>query len=760
MKTSNRHFWRLFVVAVALMGALACSDTGCDCVAPLPGPVAESEKVYDAIQARLSPHAFGFIEGNLTEILASFLAGGLVFDVPAIHEEFDAWLFTISLDICENGCSLQAEIVDATLSRVEPNILRLDALMNLTGTLTMTGDVDCDVPIHIQNKPITADVLLEIGAADKLLSFNVSGVDISIADDDFSLDCSGLLGWIIEALKGTITTLMNDQIGGQLDSALVDMLAGMTCMGCEFYADGCPAGSNCDGDYCDDGNACLTNPLGLVGQVDLGALLADFSPGLDAKLDLFVAAGQFDQPPADPLVIDDGLEIRLIGGADTSHNLCVPAPDPNEIPSSDPPVRLPFAPDNTVPGSADTYMAAIGVSDVFMDWFMYKAYLSGMLCLVLDTDSTAGLLSSGTLAALLGSLNTLTGGQNSPVQLRFRPQHVPDLEIGAGTYTVDENGNRIFDSALINVFMPETGLDFYVLIDGRWMKIVTLTQDLTLMIGLDFLPDNRVLPVLDENSIVIENVVASDYELLAEDPEALENLVPTLIGLALPLLTDSLGVMDLPPIEGFVLDILAVQGDVQKVDSEFYEYLGLYANLGLVATPLPAPRRTSAELVGLHTPLRSLMSIYAPDGPAYSEALVRVGAGRGLPAEFSWRLDGGAWSIFQPGPLLHIRSPLLALEGEHSLQVRSRSIGDYHTLDRTGVVLALTVEPVDDKVSYEPALPARSLQRLGLQAAGAVQAVSQAEQEEPSRIGCATSEGSGLWLLGLALVGLLRRRRA
>ncbi len=750
-KISHRHYWRMFFAASALLGVLACSDTGCDCAAPLDRPMVESSKVYDAIQTRLTPAAFAFIEDNLADIIAGMLPEGLTFEVPYMQEVFDAGLFEIAIDICAAGCTLQAQIENASLTPVAPNVIQIDALLDLTGTITLSGDVDCDVPLHIQDKPLAVDLWLRIDDRDGLLNFDVTGLDLTIVDEDFSLECSGLLGWIIESLKGTITALMNSPIGAQLEGVIDDMLIDATCMNCDFYAQSCPAGSSCVEELCTDGNACLTKPLGLVGRIDLGELLADVSPGLQAEMDLFLAAGQADDVDTDPLVANDGVELRLIGGAQAELSTCVPVPADDEIPSNAPPPRLVFNVDSTVPGSAETYMAGIGISDAFLDWFLYQAYRSGMLCLTLDTESTGGLLSSSTLSLLLPSISTLTAGRNTPLKIQLRPQRVPKIDIGEGSYTVDPEGNRIFDSALLQLSMAETALDFYLRVDERWVRLLTLTQDITLLLGLDFLPDNRLLPVFDANSIVIENVVASDYELLAEDPAALENLLPTLISLALPALSDSLGVIDLPPLSGFLLEVVAVQGEMPRADSDIHEFLGMYARLDLA--PPPSPRITEARLLRLHSPTQSQMSIYAPGGPIYPEAVVEVSAGAGQAAEYSWRLDGGHWSAFQPGPQLHIRHPLLALAAAHQLQLRARSIGDYRSLDPDPAHLEISVRPQPDGLRPHPRIPSSTMRRFGL---------SPATEPAPSepQAGCSSSPGTFSWLGLLFLAGACLCRRS
>lgn len=44
----------------------------------------------------------------------------------------------------------------------------------------------------------------------------------------------------------------------------------------------------------------------------------------------------------------------------------------------------------------------------------------------------------------------------------------------------------------------------------------------------------------------MDNVEVSKYELLAEDPETLKELLPTLVGMALPMLTDALKPIEIP----------------------------------------------------------------------------------------------------------------------------------------------------------------------------------------------------------------------
>ncbi|HSA20923.1 MAG TPA: hypothetical protein P5076_05690, partial [Myxococcota bacterium] len=338
MTLRQRMWMRLLPAGLALALALGCGDTGCSCGAPLAQPMPEEQKVYDAVQLRLAPTAFQFIQGNLTEIISQFMEGGLAFEVPYVDatQEFDAGLFTVTivLHICETPCPLNIEIVSVNLNRIAPNVLALDARVNVSGTITITGDIpDCEVPIDIQNKPISANLVLGIDGRDHVLTFDVQDLLVEIAGDDYDLDCDW--GWfdflmdpITSWLTDVITPLLNGTLQSQLDTAVADALDGARCLNCDFYSLGCPAGSACDGDgeYCEDGQGCRAKPLGMVGSMDLGELLASVSPGMQASLDLFLAVGQWEDSTIDPLVKNDGLELRMIGGAATEHDRCVPTP--------------------------------------------------------------------------------------------------------------------------------------------------------------------------------------------------------------------------------------------------------------------------------------------------------------------------------------------------------------------------------------------------------------------------------------------------
>lgn len=774
MRLSRRYVLRLVCAGTALMVTLACGGTTCSCLTPPEAELPEQARVYDAVQARLTPDAFQFLESNLTDIINTFMQGGLTFDVPSTDaSQSFGWCpvcITITIHICDNGCTLTAEIVDASMTRVAPDTLALDATVNLSGTITLSGTFDCDIPIDIRNKHVLANVRFYIDQTDHLMSFEVNDVSISIDGNDYEIVCdwgflsdiglggviNDVVNWIAGLLTGTLNNQLNSQVNDTIDQAVSDA----TCLPCDYYTGGCPPGSTCSSGYCMQGGACRLVPLGMAGSVDLAEQLGGLGGAGGQPLDILLAAGQQQDPLLDPLIVSDGLELRMIGAVDTTRDACVPQPDPAEVPSNAAPPRLSFTP--TVPGSGDSYMAGIGVSDAFFDWFIYKAYLSGVLCLSIGTETT-DMLTSSTISLMgLASLNDLTGGRNVPVKLKLKPGHVPYMEVGAGTFTTDADGNRVIDEPLLYVFMPGMVLDFYVLLDEHWTRILTFTIDLSLDLGLDMNQDNMIIPIFGEDSIHLDNVVASNYELLAEDPQALEQMIPTLIGMALPMLTGAIAPIQIPPIQGFALDIKGIKGVMPRAGTDFYEYLGLYANLSLAPVQPGPGRQTRASVSEVAVPRLDQMSIYNPGGPQYPEVTIMASTASGQPAEYSVRLDDGFWSPFSPGPELKLRDPRLLLAGRHHIDVRARTPGDYRSLDTRPIELTVDIEPrpapdiqpsTPAPLELNPAQPARP-DTTGLRS-GDQPAVA---PELTSAGGCACSSGRApaadwLWLLvmGLAL---------
>jgi len=721
----------------ALLGLLglwvlsACADTDCGgCVGQLDQPFPNEPRVWNGVQARVSQSGLQFVEDNLPTILDTLLVDGLVFEIPPT--DFDVTI--ASGTICETPCPVEVDILGATLSLLQPDQVRVDSNIDVTTDITMHGNGllgDCVFPVRLVQKPIAAQVTLQVDTLTGFVHFDVGGLNATISEDEYQIECGILTDLVLEALKGTITDILNSQLQDQLGGAIDDLVAEQTCLPCDFYGLGCPAPSSCNGDgFCESNGACLVKPLGMVGRLDLGELLSSVDPTSDAQADLLIALAQNQLANQQPFVRANGLELRVVGGTYADLDACVPAPQPAQIPPTGNAPLITFG--NLIPGLGDPYHMAISVADRYLDHLIYQLWRSGLFCLSIDTYGV-DMISSGTLALLLPSIDRLTGGENVPVRLSLHPLGVPNVQVGAGTFLPDGS----VDAPILVLTLPDLRMDFWLKLHGRWVKFLSLTQSVIVDLALQFTADNSVLPILGEDSIHVVNVRVADHELLGEPEDQLRQLVPDLIRLALPQLAGLLEAIAIPPLQGFVLQVKSLQGDVPRGASDYFEFMSIYADLDFA--PAPAPAETRAWLD-------------AQDGDG-----VRLGvAGEAL--EHQVRLDGGFWSPFRTGAELALALP--PLPGRHLLEVRSRRVGDYRSLDPTPVRLELSrqaprgalrpIEPAAPPVVRLPAAPEPVV------AAGALSAA-----DEP-QAGCATGGSpAGLALGLLALTGLaLRRRRA
>jgi hypothetical protein len=712
-----------------LAGSLACADTSCGgCVGQPVGPFPSQPRVYDGVQLRVTQSGFEFVQGNLPQILDTLLADGLQFDIPPT----DTDLLGVTIHLCQNACPISLQILDSIVSLLSPDKVAIDGAIDADTTVTIDSVLGhCEFPVQLRDKPLAAQVQLLVDPVSYFMHFEVSGISVQIEESDYDIQCPMVYDWLLELLKGFITGILNSQIQSQLDTAIADLVAAQTCLACDFYASGCPAGSSCNGDgICEAAGNCLIKPLGLIGILDLGSLVASIVPGNDASLDLLITPGQAQQASQRPFVRANGLEVRVIGGSWSELDACLPAPDPADIPPTG--IANPMQFGNLIPGQGDGYMVGVAVADMYLDHFAYQLWRSGFLCLDIDTYGM-DLISSSTLAFILPSVGSLASGANLPVRLEMRPRGVPHMQVGAGSFLPDGS----VDEPILYLFLPDLRLDFWMKLDGRWIRFLALAQDLQLDLALEFTPENTVLPIVGEDSIHVTGVRLEHFELLAESEDRIKEVVPSLIGIALPQLLGSLEAIAIPDLQGFALDIKAVQGDVPRAGTAYYDFMSIYADLG-----------------------------FAPPPPIETHAwLERRGAGWWLinpdpDQEIQYRIDGRLWSPFLRGAQIELRGRIDP--GAHLLEVRARAQGEYRSLDPSP--LQITFEQPKPLIDAEQSLVARPSGLAGGQARKLPLGDPQAEAADRSepRVGCVTASGSGSRLVPLVvmiLLGLSRRPR-
>ena len=712
---------KIAILLGLLLAGAACTGSSCSgCVTPLPEPFPQAPRVYDGVQVRISQTGFSFVEQNLPEILDTMLTDGLNFEIPTSTTT----ILGTDIDLCRTPCPVSAQILESRITLSSPDKILLNGSIDLDTTVTIDSILGhCEFPLELRQKSISAQAQLLVDPFSYLLYYDVGNLDVTIEDNDYEIECPAVYDWLLELLKSYITGILNNQLQQQMDSTIDELISAQTCLPCDYYSDGCPAGSWCDQDgLCQASSHCVIKPQGLAGTLDLGAMLASVDSTNDSSVDLLVAGGQAQQANQRPFVRSNGLEVRVIGGTYSDQNQCVAQPEQSEIPPTG--IATPMQFGNLIPGQGQPYMAAVSVADMYLNHFVYQLWRSGFLCLSIDSHSL-DMISSSTLALILPSVGVLSEGNNLPVRMELHPEGVPHIEVGAGTFLPDGQ----VDEPILYLFLPNLRLDLWMKMYGRWERFLSLTQDVEVDVALDFTPDNQLLPMLDENSISVRNVQLLHYELLAESEDQLRDLVPSLINLALPQLLGSLQSITLPDMQGFHLNVKALQGDMPKASTQYYEFMSIYADLDF-SPPPPVTAKTDVE-VARH----DKQVIVTNKDPS---------------TEIQFRTDKGMWSPFKRGRKIRFSLPFGC--EPNSLEIRARNIGDYRSLDTR--IKTINLKNTSQGSSLKTFSHAHTAQQPPRTTQDSVSAKNQI------RLGCSiVSQGpSVIMLLGLLVLLLLRKR--
>ena len=341
------------------------------------------------------------------------------------------------------------------------------------------------------------------------------------------------------------------------------------------------------------------------------------------------------------------------------------------------------------------YHLGIGLTREFTEHFSWAFFNSGALCLQV-TNQTVEQLNAGILSIVLPGLAELAGDPEAPIAITLAPQQVPEVIFGENLFDVDEEGTRTLVDPAIRILIPELWIDFHLFMDDRWARIFSLHTDVDVPLGLDFTPDNEIIPILGDLASGLTDLRTANAKLMRDDPSLLATLLPTLLNVFVgDLATGLLSPIALPDLLGFSLDLqeraitsiedgglLAIFARLRTTEEE-------QASLAVVDTRLEAA-------VFKETPTTEMFRAAGPDTYRKLELLVTAGAldsrVEDSEHEYSWRLDGTTWSAFQPQSTFSVTHPLLLLQGRHELEVRARRVDDYRTLDPTPAIHEFVID--------------------------------------------------------------------
>ncbi|MBT8495555.1 MAG: hypothetical protein KJO07_21075, partial [Deltaproteobacteria bacterium] len=701
-----------FILWAALFAmASGCTGGGCSGCAfeELPeGGLPAAQTVEGGAQVRITETGFETIEGLIVALLDDAIGSG--FQLGS-QEIFDIGFQ--SVDICPNGCDLGLTINDFITQINQANdSLTVGANFDANGELVLSAsglfNTSCTLTATVTDAVVSFDLGVRInnGSGElELYSENVNELSLG----NTSANGCGVLGDVIDLgfdLLGSVT----DFLTGQLSFLFQPILNPIIDLLLEQF---------------------LPDPLGLEGVLDMGALLADFSPSTDATLETKLIPGGY----AD--IVNNGLSIGMISGFNSDRDpstrngdeasepvFCVPAmPAPNFAAA---PHLLTTTPRNYGnPFSlqpADEFLGSpdpagtdilLGASETMLDQLGHHLVTGGTLCLSVSTEAIPQ-FNLGIIGLVVPSFSELGNDDGTnPLKLVIRPLEAVDFEIGEGTDT---------DPA-IKININDLEIDFYAFIFERWVRGFTIRLNAQIGIDLEFTTDGSgnpaVLPILSGLDADDLQITVLNEDFLRESAAELEAVFPTLLDLALPLVTSALGEITLPDFGGFTLDNLsltkvttseddfvAISGGLASTQTLLPlvkdKYPTLAAKLEAMQVTKPVKVDTRAQLAEVAVPIPQAVrnSLLAGRTGVWPEVSIDVpthdSLGREL--EYTWSLNGGLWRPFTTGGQLIIRDGAFAIQGNYEVHVRARAIGDYASLDSTSVVVPVTIDSAPPRI--------------------------------------------------------------
>jgi len=711
---------KLILSALFILAMGACGGVGgcgaCSAMQPLPGgKLPADQTVEGGAQISVTPQGFGKLTSILPSLVNQQFTTGFCIPEGSVGTPSGGILAT-GANYCDGHPSTSCPL--GCLVNVALNPSGLTTSVTNQQTLNLKLSTKLSTSVHLDGQA------LGIGFACTLAA---SSNDLT-ADLDIALDTDPTTGELTVHLSNINSFKLNLDFNGCglvstvagfasdiLDSFIGQLITGLLTPTVDNLIQGF-----------------LPRPLGLVGMMDVGNLLAGLSPNTKALMEARVTPGGYVHLNA------NGMSLGVITGINADRDpstrtpgltsepaLCVPplpAPKLGAAPTSLPPTprgtfRLDAA--NAFNGAPDPASdVAVGISETTLDLAGHHLVTSGALCLGVGT-SFVKQLSVGTISLLVPSLGDLTSYRgNDPLLLVTRPQRALDFTIGDNTTA----------SPALTIGIDHMEVDFYAFLYERYVRAFTL--DLTMNVGVNLEFEQtagqpaKIKPTLVGISANQVKITVLNSEFVKESPADLEAVLPSVFSLVTPLL-GNLPEITVPPFAGFQLDNLSIQHVTTSQD----DFLAINASLGAstlmrqiagrdplmssavtamdVAIPAPQPPSTArARLAGVMTPtpdrIRGALR-HEADG-ALPRVTFDVDAhdAAGQPIEWSYQLDGGMWRPWRGGSPLVIEDQAFAWQGKYTIGLKSRVAGDYHTVSEP-IDFPVIIDSVSPKISTDKA---------------------------------------------------------
>lgn len=704
-----------FALFAALIFLAACSTDSCSCdgFEESEFPAAHYDKTLVAGgQLRISQPGLDFIEGEVGPLIEQFQPGGLSFCLPS--SEVTLGIEICSQSVCDDGsvgCQLDLTVDGAQINPIPSDTLQIDLTIGGIGGKDASGnpqdvitlfrdglifDNHCELRLYNkdnnESRPGQISAILPIRVSVDTNSptgdVRIEVLDIEMDDftDQVNYSLTGdtvctVVNWVAGFFNGTINNMIRDQLTDIIDGLTSEQL----CRACGDGQPVCPGNSTCG----DNGGAqscmypsgeCVPRTLGMEGNLKLGELIGAYSQNPTSQV---AVLGKL----ADIADVDTGLSLGLrIGAQPSEFGRCVPI-DPTARPLFDPIAPSPQLLADATP-AGDPFMLGIGVHKRALEHLLWSVWGGGALCMKLDSSQIEQ-LSTDTLSLLLPSIRELAGPGSSAF-LQLAPQTAPQIKLGDNRVTQTADGYTI-DDPLISLSWKDLDLHFYVFAHERYLRVFSLRADLMVPIALGSDGQGSITPIVGDLDDAVTNIRPMQIELLKEDPQVLIDLIPTLVGMALPSLVGSISQpIELPEVFGY--RIAMEQENITSVDNQ--TMLALFANLVPVAQPMGIAFQS--RIVGHELDLSRATASGVPRPRLTLHVMADLPdfmpTQTALDIEYSWRVNGGNWSLYRRSETLEIRDPLLVLEGRHRVEVRARFRGDPRSTEPVPSMIMVDVD--------------------------------------------------------------------
>jgi len=648
----------------------ACTDVGLGVPgtgAPLPpGGLPAAQTLEGGAQIRVTQAGFQ----KLTSVLPAVLHDGVgqVVCVASLSQVGLGDACYTSQGACSPGCAFDVEPAGAAFQLLVTNqqTLRLTIQASATASVQIDpADVvfvpisPCTASVTVGQLDLDADISLGVDPGTGALSATLAGINgFDASEVSYSgcpgVDVSGMVGlvvdsfvstWLTDAVMPALEAALDQFVPAQLElAALVDLPAAA------LVGPAASTGRAVETRIVPGGYANLTN-----GGLSLG-VVTGFNSDADPQSR---SAGQASEPhPCVAGLSAPDLSLPPFAFSTSSRGTFV-------VPPAGAFLGTPADP------AADLL---VGVSRSALDLAGHHIVASGGLCLTIGADQL-GFARRDALDDLLGL--PLAAADE---ELRFvvRPQQPVRFDIGTGSAL----------SPHLTARLPGLQIEVDAVSGGNPTPALRLTADVEVGLQLGTRHDPGLPARLEttRSTLAVSNptVAVLDPRYAAVDAEDLDGLAATLADVVFSTLGADAGTVLLSSVGGFDVDGVSVS----RVSTASDDFLAVSGSLGtappILEPPAPEPQPLSTALV-LPTPGELRTALLAGDNAALPTLHLELPTADGArPLEHAWRTAGGAWRPYVATGDLVIRDRSFAWQGERTVELRSRVVGDDGTTSPIG----------------------------------------------------------------------------